>query len=76
VEVQVAAGPTEKEHHLGTITMMEQMRLALPPHDGNGLKRGLRLACQCTVAPGANIQVTKHQGFWGQMVPADDSTSA
>ena len=79
IEVQVAAGPMEKEkeHHLGAITMMEKVRLALPPHDGNGLKRGLRLACQCTVAPGANISVTKHKGFWGQiMVPADDRKSA
>ena len=75
VEVQVAAGPMEKEHHLGPITIMEKVRLALPPHDGNGLKRGLRLACQCMVAPGANISVTKHKGFWGQQVPSDDSKS-
>jgi ubiquinone biosynthesis monooxygenase Coq7 len=45
---------------------METLRLAFPPHDGKGIERGLRLACQCTVMPGAQIKVAKHEGFWGQ----------
>jgi ferredoxin len=67
VEVQVAEGG--EKAHLGPITIMEKVRLALPPHDGKGLERGMRLACQCTVAPGAVITVEKHGGFWGQKDP-------
>ena len=41
----------------------EQARLSVPPHDPDD---GLRLSCQTTVL--GDLEVTKHDGFWGQDV--------
>jgi ferredoxin len=47
-------------------TDLEQWRLSLPPHRGND---GLRLACQTRVH--GDVDVEKHEGFWGQHVDGD-----
>jgi ferredoxin len=44
-------------------TAMERRRLSIPPHDPAD---GLRLSCQTRVR--GNIDVRKHDGFWGQHV--------
>ena len=41
----------------------ERARLSVPPHDPDD---GLRLSCQTTVR--GDLEVTKHDGFWGQDV--------
>ena len=50
-------------------TAAEKRRLRLPPHRPNA---GLRLACQCNVL--GDINVTKHDGFWGQHVDSETDT--
>lgn len=44
-------------------TAREQWRLNMPPHEGG---EQLRLACQVTVQ--GDLTVTKHGGFWGQLI--------
>jgi ferredoxin len=44
-------------------TPAERKRLRVVPHDP---KSGLRLACQVTVL--GDLEVTKHEGLWGQRV--------
>lgn len=44
-------------------TAIERWRLSFPPHR-NGLKQGLRLACQCRVE--GDLFVEKLDGWWGQ----------
>jgi ferredoxin len=44
-------------------TSRERWRLLMPPHDGNAR---LRLACQVTVE--GDLEVTRHGGFWGQLI--------
>lgn len=51
---------------------MERLRLRLPPHDSRALERGMRLACQCIVQPGAELTVRKNGGFWGQKVDEEE----
>lgn len=41
----------------------ERARLAFPPHKSDS---GLRLACQVEVL--GDVEVTKHEGFWGEHV--------
>lgn len=41
----------------------ERWRLAMPPHIGGDQ---LRLACQVTVQ--GDLTVTRHGGFWGQLI--------
>lgn len=41
----------------------ERWRLNMPPHEGDPR---LRLACQVTVE--GDLEVTKHGGFWGQLI--------
>lgn len=41
----------------------EQKRLELPPHDGEA---DLRLSCQTCVR--GDVEVTKHEGLWGQHI--------
>ena len=48
------------------LTRMERWRLGFPPH---AREAGLRLACQLEVI--ADLEVTKHDGFWGQRVRDD-----
>ena len=43
---------------------VEIWRMGFPPHSE---ENGLRLACQVKVQ--GDIQVKKHDGFWGQLVP-------
>lgn len=45
-------------------TARERWRLDFPPHRR---ERGLRLACQVRVL--GDLEVTKHEGFWGQHAP-------
>ncbi len=49
---------------LHPLTRMERWRLNFPPH-----RRAshLRLACQVEVT--SDLEVTKHEGFWGQRTP-------
>lgn len=42
---------------------LEKRRLSFPPHDPDG---GLRLSCQTKVL--GDVDVTKHDGFWGQKI--------
>jgi ferredoxin len=55
------AGPTDEP------TARERRRLAVPPHDPDC---GLRLACQTRVR--GDLDVTKHDGFWGQHADTTD----
>jgi ferredoxin len=48
-------------------TARERRRLDFPPHDPDD---GLRLACQTRVRD--DLDVTKHDGFWGQHVDEDE----
>jgi hypothetical protein len=62
-------GPTDALNVEGPTsdhTDLEQWRLSLPPHRGND---GLRLACQTRVH--GDVDVEKHEGFWGQHVDGD-----
>jgi ferredoxin len=43
----------------------ERLRLGVYPHRTDS---GLRLACQCRVK--GDLEVVKHEGFWGQKVEA------
>lgn len=55
----------EIEGKVSEPTKVETWRLGFPPHrPGNSL----RLACQCKVQ--GDLQITKHDGMWGQ-VPKD-----
>ena len=49
--------------HVSPMTLTERLRLALPPHRP---ANDLRLACQCQVL--GDVDVVKHEGFWGQQV--------
>lgn len=49
--------------HVSPMTLAERLRLALPPHRPGS---NLRLACQCRVL--GDMDVVKHDGFWGQQV--------
>jgi ferredoxin len=42
-------------------TTVEKWRLNFPPHK---VESGLRLACQCKVL--GDVNVKKHEGFWGE----------
>jgi len=42
-------------------TRIEKWRLGFPPHESGS---GLRLACQCKVL--GDLNITKHEGMWGQ----------
>ncbi|SNZ16102.1 Ferredoxin [Natronoarchaeum philippinense] len=53
----------EIEGAAGERNAAEERRLSFPPHDPHD---GLRLACQTTVQ--GDVEVTKHEGFWGQNV--------
>lgn len=53
----------EIEGEVGEPTTRERARLSVPPHDPDD---GLRLACQTRVL--GDLEVTKHDGFWGQHV--------
>lgn len=44
-------------------TKVEKWRLNFPPHKEAS---GLRLACQCKVL--GDVEVKKHEGFWGEKV--------
>ena len=44
-------------------TKVEKWRLNFPPHKE---EKGLRLACQCKVQ--GDLDVRKHEGFWGENV--------
>ncbi len=44
-------------------TSIERWRLGLVPHDPDS---GLRLACQVTVL--GDLEITQHEGTWGQRV--------
>jgi ferredoxin len=44
-------------------TKVEKWRLNFPPHKE---ANGLRLACQCKVL--GDLEVKKHEGFWGEKV--------
>jgi len=44
-------------------TGVEKWRLNFPPHKE---ANGLRLACQCKVL--GDVEVKKHDGFWGERV--------
>lgn len=44
-------------------TKIEKWRLNFPPHHE---EHGLRLACQCNVL--GDLEVKKHDGFWGEKV--------
>jgi len=48
-------------------TRREMRRLSFPPHTPED---GLRLACQTSVR--GDIEVRKHDGFWGQHRAGDD----
>lgn len=48
------------------MTIKEKLRLDFPPHK---ITSGLRLACQVKVM--GNIEVEKHEGFWGQKTKTD-----
>jgi len=48
-------------------TGRETRRLNVPPHTP---EHGLRLACQTRVR--GDLEVVKHDGFWGQHVPDAD----
>eukprot|EP00936_MAST-01D_sp_MAST-1D-sp1_P000199 g199.t1 len=68
VQVQVQGRGNAQQSSFSPPGVRERMRLSLPPHRGadESLRRGLRLACQCVVMPGADIAVDKPAGFWGQ----------
>ena len=51
-------------------TARERWRLSFPPHNPES---HLRLACQVRVQ--GDLEVIKHDGFWGQHVPARDDGS-
>lgn len=53
----------EVDGEVGDPTPGERRRLSVPPHDPES---GLRLACQTRVE--GDVDVTKHDGFWGQHV--------
>jgi len=53
------SGPVEPAEPSGR----ERFRLGVYPHNKDG---GLRLACQCRVK--GDLDVTKHEGFWGEKV--------
>ncbi len=57
----------EIEGPAGEPTEQERRRLSFPPHDP---ENDLRLACQTTVE--GDLTVTKHSGFWGQHVDAEE----
>lgn len=57
----------EVEGEVPPLTRMERWRLGFPPH---ARESGLRLACQLRVI--ADLEVTKHNGFWGHRVPVED----
>ena len=68
VQVQVQGHGNTHQPGCSPPGVRERARLSLPPHRGAGesLRRGLRLACQCVVMPGADVAVDKPSGFWGQ----------
>ncbi|EMA40907.1 2Fe-2S iron-sulfur cluster-binding protein [Halobiforma nitratireducens] len=51
-------------------TAAEKRRLGVPPLRG---RKGLRLACQTAVR--GDLEVTKGDGFWGQKLPPDESST-
>ncbi|MFT4883552.1 MAG: ferredoxin [Natronomonas sp.] len=53
----------EIEGEVSDPTTREKTRLSVPPHDTDS---GLRLSCQTAVR--GDIEVTKHDGFWGQHI--------
>ena len=53
----------EIKGEVSPITKVEKWRLNFPPHKE---EKGLRLACQCKVL--GDLEVKKHEGFWGEKV--------
>ena len=53
----------EIKGEVSPITKVEKWRLNFPPHKE---EKGLRLACQCEVL--GDLEVKKHEGFWGEKV--------
>ena len=45
------------------LTAMEKWRLNFPSHK---VENGLRLACQCSIL--SDLEIEKHDGFWGQNI--------
>ncbi|MBB6646833.1 2Fe-2S iron-sulfur cluster-binding protein [Halobellus ruber] len=62
VEIRSEAADTA-DPPVSAVGTVERGRLSIPPHDSGS---GLRLACQTRVY--ADIEVTKHPGFWGHRV--------